>query len=96
VGSTPTPGTICFLRLREGVQTYVGNAVSILVSSFERSPGHGLIDAVGLSKWGPRFQPQGGRSGVPSIGGSIERQVDALVRYDAVRVDEARLDVLRL
>ena len=54
-----------------------------------------------LISWGspsgaPQLQSQGGRSGVPSIGSSIERQVHALVRYDAVRVDEARLDVLRL
>src|SRR3989441_11772596 len=36
------------------------------------------------------------RAGVSSIGGSIERQVDALVCHDAMGADEARLDVLRL
>src|SRR6266581_3258779 len=100
LGSTPSPGTFSFLRLtgevQEGDANSLMSTVSIWVSSFERPPGHGLIDIVGLSKWAPRLQPRGGRSGVPSIGCSIERQVDALVRYDAMRVDEARLDVLRL
>lgn len=56
----------------------------------------GLIEVLSLGKWGSQIQPQGARSGVPSIGRSIERQVDALVCHDAVGVNETRLDVLGL
>ena len=89
----PPPAPSVFCDLREAARIDLGNAVSIVD---RRSPGQGRIDVVGLSKWAPRIQPPGGSSGVTSIDGSIDRQVDTLVRHDAVGVDETRLYVLRL